>query len=430
MENKLLVKTGGPLRWFRRDLVMMVILSLVPTTSATSSYSVVSTQNDPRHLPISNVMSVDENSLLDLKQDWDQSQNFQEDDYLLQEDKYPSRDSQEGDSLVQGDEYPSQDPRESEYFPQDEEDPSQVLQKGNYVMKNDEHSQDSQEEKALSQGPQDEDFFRQDDEDFHLAAIIWPEEEYPTSDFEEALRATFTSKDDNEAPFEKLVGFQPSSDLEDILLDLITSGDADEASSESLEGDLEATAAPADTTNTQQLLKEDTILQSIRSKVLYYLEREGQHLGREYNNMNLPSVEVALLSLAFLTFVVFIVDLVQDLLTGSSSSGRKRAADDADDSLADLIVLTLSSLDTVSYGREHPDCGRKLLCHLNRSGWHSGVLGTASNYFVSLVLTVFSPASDFQRYVDAADYGRQNDECADRYSSCPSVLGDLLPSTP
>nr|XP_045622397.1 uncharacterized protein LOC123772993 [Procambarus clarkii] len=177
--------------------------------------------------------------------------------------------------------------------------------------------------------------------------------------------------------------------------------------------------------------QKETVFEGVRKTVLHQVERQGSALGRDASAMNLQSLEVALLSLAILTFAVFIIDLVQDLLRGTTSGRSHRGSqDDADDGLADLIVLTLSSLDTVSYGREHPDCGKKLLCHLNRSGWHTGILGTASNYFVSLLLTVYSPTSGFQKNLDAANYGRESEECTDRYSTCPSVLGDLLPSAP
>ncbi|KAK8376729.1 hypothetical protein O3P69_009976 [Scylla paramamosain] len=74
-----------------------------------------------------------------------------------------------------------------------------------------------------------------------------------------------------------------------------------------------------------------------------------------------------------------------------------------------------------------PDCGRKLLCHLNRAGWHDGWLGTASNYFVSLVFSILS-SSTFQDNLEAANFGREKQDCTSRYPSCPSVLGELLPS--
>ncbi|XP_042205950.1 uncharacterized protein LOC121855146 [Homarus americanus] len=170
-----------------------------------------------------------------------------------------------------------------------------------------------------------------------------------------------------------------------------------------------------------------TLFDTVKNKLIEHVDTQGRSLSRQMSSLNFPSLEVALLSLAFLTFAVFLIDLVQDLLNGNTS-GRKRR-DAADDGLTDLIVLTLSSLDTVSFGRENPECGQRLLCHLNRSGWHDGMLGTASNYFVSMILSLFSPSSGFQGNLDAANYGRESEECAERYPTCPSVLGDLLPST-
>ncbi|XP_050705348.1 uncharacterized protein LOC126990713 [Eriocheir sinensis] len=172
-------------------------------------------------------------------------------------------------------------------------------------------------------------------------------------------------------------------------------------------------------------------------------ERRERAVSRSFSSLSFTNLESALLSLAFLTFAVFLVGLVQDLLNGSSTTtnGRKRSqsaasgllkllsedSDDKDDRMADLIVLTLSSIDTLSYGRENPDCGRKFLCHLNRSGWHDGLLGTASNYLVSLVFSLVSP-SGFQENLDAAMFGREKQDCTFRYPSCPSVIGELLPS--
>ncbi|ROT82859.1 hypothetical protein C7M84_023965 [Penaeus vannamei] len=154
-------------------------------------------------------------------------------------------------------------------------------------------------------------------------------------------------------------------------------------------------------------------------------ETRGKAVARQFSSLSFPSLEAALLSLAFLTFAVFLIDLVQDVLsTNSTSTGRhtRNVRDPEEDQrTTDLIVLALTSLDTVSHGRENPECGQKLLCHLNRSGWHDeGILGTA------LFLTLFSPESGFQRNMDAAQYGRDKQECVDKYTSCPSILGDLI----
>ncbi|KAK7080552.1 hypothetical protein SK128_010835 [Halocaridina rubra] len=177
-------------------------------------------------------------------------------------------------------------------------------------------------------------------------------------------------------------------------------------------------------------------LTNIRDMIVHRLERESGGVSRQFSSVGFPSIEVALLSLAFLTFAVFLIDLVQvghdpeyhkDLLRGNTTSGRRRRSEEGvDDGMTDLIVLTLSSIDTISYGNENPDCGQKLLCHLNRSGWHDGFLGTASNYFVSLLLSLFSPQSGFQNNLNAAQFGKESDECTDRYSTCPSVLADLM----
>ncbi|XP_071546857.1 uncharacterized protein [Panulirus ornatus] len=181
--------------------------------------------------------------------------------------------------------------------------------------------------------------------------------------------------------------------------------------------------------------KEMTSLERVREGLLDYIGSRGSEVGRTYSALTFPSLEAALLSLAFLTFAVFLIDLVQDLLTGNSGGGRhgrarQEGGGEVDEGVTDMIVLTLSSLDTLSFGREQPDCGRKLLCHLNRSGWHDGLLGTASNYFVSLLLTIFSPTSGFGGNLEAASSGREEGlECVARYPSCPSILGDLLPTT-
>ncbi|XP_068233801.1 uncharacterized protein [Palaemon carinicauda] len=164
----------------------------------------------------------------------------------------------------------------------------------------------------------------------------------------------------------------------------------------------------------------------VEGRINNSLEKQNADLSRQFSSMNFPSLEAALLSLAFLTFAVFVINLLQDLLRGSSS-GRKRRSSEPDDRMTDVIVLALSSIDTLSYGTQNPICGQKLLCHLNRSGWHDGLLGSASNYIVSLLLSVFSPKSNFQNNLDAAHFGRENEECTEKYSGCPSVLGELLP---
>lgn len=169
----------------------------------------------------------------------------------------------------------------------------------------------------------------------------------------------------------------------------------------------------------------------VKEMLMQAVETRGKAVARQFSSLSFPSLEAALLSLAFLTFAVFLIDLVQDVLsTNSTSTGRhtRNARDPEEDQrTTDLIVLALTSLDTVSHGRENPECGQKLLCHLNRSGWHDeGILGTASNYVVSLFLTLFSPESGFQRNMDAAQYGRDKQECVDKYTSCPSILGDLI----
>ncbi|XP_042856406.1 uncharacterized protein LOC122243007 [Penaeus japonicus] len=169
----------------------------------------------------------------------------------------------------------------------------------------------------------------------------------------------------------------------------------------------------------------------VKEKLMRAVERQGKAVARQFSSLSFPSLEAALLSLAFLTFAVFLIDLVQDVLSANStSSGRHaRAAreQEEDQRTTDLIVLALTSLDTVSHGRENPECGQKLLCHLNRSGWHDeGILGTASNYVVSLFLALYSPDSGFQRNLDAAQFGREKQECVDKYTACPSILGDLI----
>ncbi|KAK4288813.1 hypothetical protein Pmani_038185 [Petrolisthes manimaculis] len=216
-------------------------------------------------------------------------------------------------------------------------------------------------------------------------------------------------------------------------------------------------------------------LTRMRSRMVRQLELRGGELGRKFTSLNFPSLEAALISLAFLTFAVFLIDLVQythsllihtllpsiyntkhhlhhvtpscvptkDLLTGNTTgrsnnmfSSRPRTprgsltgdGDDDDETLTDLIVLTLSSLDTVRYGGDHPDCGKKLLCHLNRSGWHSdGIIGTVSNYFVSLLLSLVSPGSGFEANLEAAQYGRESEGCSDQYSGCPSIMAEFIP---
>ncbi|XP_063878103.1 uncharacterized protein LOC135110069 [Scylla paramamosain] len=167
-----------------------------------------------------------------------------------------------------------------------------------------------------------------------------------------------------------------------------------------------------------------------RSSLISSIDRRGKEMGRSFSSGSFSSLESTLLSLAFLTFAVFLVDLVQDLLNGttSTSTGRKRRSEKEDEErMTDLIVLALSSVDTLSFGADTPDCGRKLLCHLNRAGWHDGWLGTASNYFVSLVFSILS-SSTFQDNLEAANFGREKQDCTSRYPSCPSVLGELLPS--
>ncbi|KAG7155318.1 hypothetical protein Hamer_G024584 [Homarus americanus] len=125
-------------------------------------------------------------------------------------------------------------------------------------------------------------------------------------------------------------------------------------------------------------------------------------------------------------------DLVDEELEsdGGSDTITSTSANKQTVTLFDTVKNKLiEHVDTVSFGRENPECGQRLLCHLNRSGWHDGMLGTASNYFVSMILSLFSPSSGFQGNLDAANYGRESEECAERYPTCPSVLGDLLPST-
>ncbi|KAK3861394.1 hypothetical protein Pcinc_032643 [Petrolisthes cinctipes] len=187
-------------------------------------------------------------------------------------------------------------------------------------------------------------------------------------------------------------------------------------------------------------------LTRMRSRMVRQLELRGSELARKFTSLNFPSLEAALISLAFLTFAVFLIDLVQDLLSGNTTgrsnnmfSSRPRTprgsltgdGDDDDETLTDLIVLTLSSLDTVRYGSDHPDCGKKLLCHLNRSGWHSGgIIGTVSNYFVSLLLSLVSPGSGFEANLEAAQYGRESEGCSDHYSGCPSIMAAFIPKAP
>ncbi|XP_066978067.1 uncharacterized protein [Macrobrachium rosenbergii] len=201
----------------------------------------------------------------------------------------------------------------------------------------------------------------------------------------------------------------------------------DVLNSANLDADLESSDSKGLDTKTDAV-KTKTIasLERLRDKAVRSLEKRSGDLRKQFSSMNFPSLEAALLSLAFLTFAVFVIDLIQDLFRGTST-GRKRRSSEPDDGMTDVIVLALSSIDTLSYGSQNPACGQKLLCHLNRSGWHDGLLGSASNYFVSLLLSVFSPKSGFQKNLDAAHFGKESEDCTERYSGCPSVLGELLP---
>ncbi|XP_063590812.1 uncharacterized protein LOC134767665 [Penaeus indicus] len=233
--------------------------------------------------------------------------------------------------------------------------------------------------------------------------------------------------DDLVAPFVSKVTALPDYSLQDLLQPFLggqghgkLQEDFDLAQKDSFR---DSTAA--------ETTRDPTPFAGVKEDLIRAVESRGKAVARQFSSLSFPSLEAALLSLAFLTFAVFLIDLVQDVLsTNSTSTGRhtRNARDpDEDQRTTDLIVLALTSLDTVSHGRENPECGQKLLCHLNRSGWHDdGILGTASNYVMSLFLTLLSPDSGFQRNLDAAQYGRDQQECVDKYTSCPSILGDLI----
>ncbi|XP_037788319.1 uncharacterized protein LOC119583736 [Penaeus monodon] len=233
--------------------------------------------------------------------------------------------------------------------------------------------------------------------------------------------------DDLVAPFVSKVTALPDYSLQDLLQPFL-GGQGQAKVQEEFDP---AQRDPLRDTTAAEAARNPTPFEGIKEQLMRVVESRGKAVARQFSSLSFPSLEAALLSLAFLTFAVFLIDLVQDVLsTNSTSTGRhtRNARDPEEDQrTTDLIVLALTSLDTVSHGRENPECGQKLLCHLNRSGWHDdGILGTASNYVVSLFLTLFSPESGFQRNLDAAQYGRDKQECVDRYTSCPSILGDLI----
>ncbi|XP_076028755.1 uncharacterized protein LOC143017769 [Oratosquilla oratoria] len=170
-------------------------------------------------------------------------------------------------------------------------------------------------------------------------------------------------------------------------------------------------------------------LEQLRNTLLKIADdKKSASLGRQLSSMSFPSLEVALLSLAFLTFAVFLVDLVRDVFTNNSTGRKRRDASSAENSdvIADLIVVILSSLDTVSYGRKNPDCGHRLICHLNRVGWHQGPLGSAANFGLSLALSLFSPDAKLEENLASAEFGRENEECALQFPGCPSVVSSLM----
>jgi len=189
---------------------------------------------------------------------------------------------------------------------------------------------------------------------------------------------------------------------------------------------------------------EISILDTVRSNFARYID-EHAHALRESSSegRTFASLEVALLSLAFLTFAVFLIDLVQDLFNSSSSGRSSRLRRDTQDettssslpdeeSTTDLIVLVLSSIDTVANaynGGTNPDCGQKFLCHLNRSGWNApGLLGEGANYAASAILSVFT-GTKFEEGIGAAQMGRDQEDCKQHYTECPSVIRNFIPKS-
>lgn len=179
-----------------------------------------------------------------------------------------------------------------------------------------------------------------------------------------------------------------------------------------------------------------SILDTVRENLAKYIDEHASALHARYTGVTgrtFASLEVALLSLAFLTFAVFLIDLVQDLFNSSGRRLRRDAPEPSsalpdEESTTDLIVLVLSSIDTVGNGGSTPDCGQKLLCHLNRSGWNApGMLGEGVNYAASALFSIFS-GTKFEDGLEAAQLGRDEEDCKIQFPECPSIIRGFIPS--
>jgi len=181
---------------------------------------------------------------------------------------------------------------------------------------------------------------------------------------------------------------------------------------------------------------EVSILDTMRANFANYIDEHASALrarSTDATGRTFASLEVALLSLAFLTFAVFLIDLVQDLFNSSGRRFRRNTPEPEsslpdEESTTDLIVLVLSSIDTVANGGTTPDCGQKLLCHLNRSGWNApGMLGEGANYVTSALFSVFY-GTKFEDGLEAAQIGRDEEDCKRHFSECPSIIRGFIPS--
>jgi len=181
---------------------------------------------------------------------------------------------------------------------------------------------------------------------------------------------------------------------------------------------------------------EVSILDTVRTNLVKYFDEHAsafRERSTDVTGRTFASLEVALLSLAFLTFAVFLIDLVQDLFNSSGRRLRRNTPEPEsslpdEESTTDLIVLVLSSIDTVANGGTTPDCGQKLLCHLNRSGWNApGMLGEGANYVTSALFSVFY-GTKFEDGLEAAQIGRDEEDCKRHFSECPSIIRGFIPS--